>query len=44
MVADNGPLYAYVDIPLKKLLFPATIVICNITIVYTVLLIDFMLF
>ena len=24
MVADNGPLYAYVDIPQKNLPFPAT--------------------
>ena len=30
MVAYNGPLYASVDIPLKKLPFPATIVIYNI--------------
>ena len=36
MVADNGPLYAYVDIPLKNLPFPATIVIYNINNVYTV--------
>jgi hypothetical protein len=32
MFADNGPLYAYVDIPLKNLLFPATLVIYNINI------------
>ena len=44
MVADNGPLYAYVDIQLKNLLFPATIVIYNINNVYTVILINFMLF
>ena len=31
MVADNGPLYAYVDIPFEKNQpFPATIVIYNI--------------
>ena len=35
MVADNGPLYAYVDIPLK-LFPPATIVIYNINNVYTI--------
>ena len=44
MVADNGPLYAYVDISLKNLPFPATIVIYNINNVYTVFLINFMLF
>ena len=31
MVADNGPLYTYVDIP-----FPATIVIYNINNVYII--------
>ena len=36
MVADNGPLYAYVDIPLKNQPFPATIVIYNINNVYTI--------
>jgi hypothetical protein len=30
MVADNGPLYTYVDIPLKNHPFPATMVIYNI--------------
>ena len=30
MVADKGPLYAYVDIPLKNQPFPATIVNYNI--------------
>ena len=44
MVADNGPLYSYVDIPLKNLPFPATIVIYNIKNVYTVFLINLMLF
>jgi hypothetical protein len=40
MVADNGPLYADVDIPLKKINhpYPATIVIYNINNVYTVFL------
>ena len=42
MVADNGPLYAYVDIPLKKQLIQATVVIYNINNVYTVFLINLM--
>ena len=41
MVADNGPLYPYVDIPLKNLPFPATIVIYNMNKVYTEFLINF---
>ena len=41
MVADNGPLYSYVDIPFKK---PAPIVIYNINNVDTVFLINLMLF
>ena len=44
MVADNVPLYAYVDIPQKNLPFPATIIIYNINNVYTVFLINLMLF
>ena len=44
MVADIGPLYAYVDIPLKNQPFPATIVIYNINNVYIVFLINLMLF
>ena len=44
MVADNGPLYAYVDIPLKNQPFPAITVIYNISNVYTVFLINLMLF
>jgi hypothetical protein len=41
MVSDNGPVYACVDVPLKRQPFPATIVIY---IVYTVFLINLMLF
>ena len=44
MVDDNGTLYAYVDIPIKKQTFPAAIVTYNINNVYTVFLINFMLF
>jgi hypothetical protein len=44
MVADNGPLYAYVDIPPKNQQFPATSVIYNINKVYNVFLINLMLF
>jgi hypothetical protein len=44
MVADNGHLYAYVDIPLKNWAFPAAIVIYNINNVHTVFLINFMVF
>ena len=42
IVAENRPLYAYVDV--KNVLFPATIVIYNISNVYTVFLINLMLF
>ena len=35
MAADDGPLYAYVDYPLKNLPFPTTTVIYNINNVYT---------
>ena len=44
MVADNGPLYAYVDIKIKNQPFPATIVIYNINNVYTVFLNNLMVF
>ena len=48
MVADNGPLYTYVDIPFYLYFFnqpfPATIVIYNINNVNTVVLINLMLF
>ena len=43
MVADNGPLYAYVN-SIKNLPFPATIVIYNMNNAYTVFLINLMLF
>jgi hypothetical protein len=44
MGADNGPLCAYVDIPYRICHSLATIVIYNINNVYTVLLINLMLF